>query len=193
MTTETQAQFALRLGCAKSWVTQLKQAGRLVMTADGLVDVEASLARIEATESPDAVHQARARAHADARGGQGGAAPALPTTEPPKPPPESLESIGLRLKKAEADKREHEAEIARMERERLAGNLVEREVVDYVLADYATTLRSTLEGRADRLAPVLYPLQTLEEYHAAILEADEQVLKEMEEALKRKAEAFEAS
>lgn len=191
MTAETQAAFAKRIGRAKSWITQLKQAGRLVMTEDGKVEVEASLARIEATESPDAHHTARARAHAEERGRAAGLPDAPP--EEPKKPTETLEAVGLRLKIAEADKREHEAEIARMERERIAGHLVAREVVDFVLADYAATLRSAMETRADRLAPIVYPLQTLEDIHAALADADEEVLRQMAETMKRKAEQFEAS
>ena len=46
-----QTQFAALLGVGKSYVTRLKQAGRLVMTG-GLVDVAASLARIKETADP---------------------------------------------------------------------------------------------------------------------------------------------
>lgn len=55
MTSEpmSQAEFARRAGYAKSYVTALKQAGRLVMTADGRVDAAASVARIEATRDPN--------------------------------------------------------------------------------------------------------------------------------------------
>lgn len=48
-TVGSQAEFARANGWEKSYVTKLKQAGRIVMTADGLVDFEASLARIKAT------------------------------------------------------------------------------------------------------------------------------------------------
>lgn len=44
-----QAEFARLQGWSKSYVTALKQAGRLVLADDGLVDVQASLARIQAT------------------------------------------------------------------------------------------------------------------------------------------------
>ena len=44
MSAETQIDFAARLGVSRSYITQLKQADRLVMTAAGLVDVEASMA-----------------------------------------------------------------------------------------------------------------------------------------------------
>lgn len=44
----SQAEFARRAGWGRSYVTQLKQAGRLVMVG-GQVDVQGSLARIQAT------------------------------------------------------------------------------------------------------------------------------------------------
>lgn len=44
-----QKDFALNQGWAKSYVTKLKQQGRLVMTADGYVDTTASLALIRQT------------------------------------------------------------------------------------------------------------------------------------------------
>lgn len=49
MTTETQAAFARRNGWTRSYISELKLAGRLVLTDAGLVDVEASLIRIGET------------------------------------------------------------------------------------------------------------------------------------------------
>lgn len=45
----TQAEFARQQGWGKSYVSKLKAEGRLVITADELVDIEASLALIRAT------------------------------------------------------------------------------------------------------------------------------------------------
>jgi hypothetical protein len=45
----TQAEFARLQGWSKSYVTKLKGEGRLVLNEAGLVDVEASLARIRDT------------------------------------------------------------------------------------------------------------------------------------------------
>ena len=61
MTTSTQAEFAALLGKDKSYVTRLKQAGRLVITADGLVDVEKSQALIAATADPSRAEVMAAR------------------------------------------------------------------------------------------------------------------------------------
>lgn len=49
MTTGNQAAFAASQGWGKGYVSNLKKEGRLVFTADGLVDFEASLERIKAS------------------------------------------------------------------------------------------------------------------------------------------------
>jgi len=48
----SQAAFSRQLGCARSYVTQLKRDDRLVMV-DGKVDVNASLSKIERTGDPN--------------------------------------------------------------------------------------------------------------------------------------------
>ena len=75
MPLETKAAFARRLNWNRSTVTRAAQAGRLVLSG-ALVDVEASLARLKATEGGRADVAAR---HAAERG-QGGASP-IPATE----------------------------------------------------------------------------------------------------------------
>lgn len=69
MTTETRVAFARRIGVHKSQITRAAQAGRVVLTAAGLVDVEASVERWYATKGGRDDVSAR---HAAARGGQGG-------------------------------------------------------------------------------------------------------------------------
>lgn len=79
MSRESKSEFARRLGVAPSYVTKLKDEGRIVVV-DGHVEVEASLARMEATKDPnrDDVRQRHARARdvkrlAEAGGAHGGA------------------------------------------------------------------------------------------------------------------------
>jgi len=64
MTVETKAEFARRLSWNRSTVTRAAQAGRLVLVGDR-IDVEASLARLQATEGGRTDVAAR---HAVARG-----------------------------------------------------------------------------------------------------------------------------
>jgi hypothetical protein len=48
----TRRQFAERLGCSPGWVQALVNAGRCVLTPDGKIDGDASVARIAATADP---------------------------------------------------------------------------------------------------------------------------------------------
>lgn len=196
MTHETRADFARRMGWNKSSVTRAVESGRVVLE-NGLVNVEASLEKINALASPYAHHRAHAQQLAESR--QQKITPAAveaalramaPPEKPVEPLPagESIEELNRRLKKAEADKREHEADMARMERETMAGNLIAREDVEFALDDFGATLRSLMDNLADRLAPVVHPLQTIEETHAAINEAAQDVLQTMHEQLARRAQ-----
>jgi hypothetical protein len=158
---ETRAAFARRLGVHRSHITRAMQAGRLVMQ-DGLVDVEASQARMALTESPMPHHEANRLRIADDKTAQNDAGEAIASESPSSPgqavsaqPPAETESAGLRLRMASAKEREAKAEIAAMERDKMAGLLVERSEVEFVLRDFGNTLRSLLEALPDRLAPVL--------------------------------------
>lgn len=198
MTTETRADFARRMGWNRSSVTRAVQDGRVVLL-DGLVDVDASLAKINALASPYAHHRAHAQQLEEARQAKTPTATAVAAAMKAyapledAAPVEGLEALNLRLKRAEADKREHEAEMARMERETMAGNLIAREDVEFALDDFGATLRSLMENLADRLAPVVHPLQSMEETHAALAEAASDVLQTMNEQLQRRANERKAA
>jgi hypothetical protein len=167
-----------------------------VVLSGGLVEVEASIEKIEALASPYAHHRAHSQQLEEARhaktptaGAVAAAMRALAPIEAPAslPAGESIEELNRRLKKAEADKREHEADMARMERETMAGNLIAREDVEFALDDFGATLRSLMENMADRLAPVVHPLQAIEETHAALSEAAQDVLQTMHDRLAQRA------
>lgn len=66
--TETKAAFARRIGINKSNITRAAQAGRIVLTPDGLVNVEASIERWYATKGGRDDVAAR---HAKNRGADG--------------------------------------------------------------------------------------------------------------------------
>lgn len=88
-----------------------------------------------------------------------------------------------------------EAALARMAELRLAqaeGDLVERAAVDFVLDDAGAVLRALMEGLPDRVAPLVYQRQTLDEVHAILSEATDNVLRELSAALERRARDFDA-
>jgi len=125
-----QVQFAKLLGCDKSHVTRLKQNGRLVITAAGLVDIEASKARIAETEGGRDDVAAR---HAADKGQQAAK------------PDESRVSAQTRKETAQAD-------IAEMERDKLRGKLIERELVEQALDEVVAFARQGIENLPHRVA-----------------------------------------
>lgn len=137
MTAGTQKQYADHLGRDKSYVTRLKDAGRLVFTPEGTVDFEASDRRIAETAGGRDDVAAR---HAAARAGAGAGSPG----QPPKTG-ESRTDAQARKESAEADK-------AEMERDQMRGRLIEREQVEQALADVVSLARQSVENLPHRVA-----------------------------------------
>jgi hypothetical protein len=168
----------------RSTVKRWADSGRIVMDGD-LVDVEASLAQLGGTQggrqdvADRHAQEAAEKATAPIVGGNGGQG-AQPAGDLSMDKARRVRAV------AEARIKHAEAEIREAERDEVVGRLIQKEVVDFVLNDYSATLRSLLETFADRIAPVIYPLQTLEETHAALDEAAESILVEMAETMKRR-------
>ncbi len=185
----TFAEFARRQGVTRSYVAKLRDHGRLVLTEDGRrVRVSASLALMQQTGSgrrPDVGER-----HSQRRG-----APLPPADDPagagtPDPAPDDTTPVAGSRAYWERVDREEIARMRQLERRRMEKELVERDDVDFVLNDFGATLRGLLENLPDRLAPQVYPLTTLEETHAAISEAVENLQREMAESMKRRMEGM---
>lgn len=187
MTLESKAAFARRMKSHmgrevdRSTVTRWADAGRIVMDGDR-VDVEASLSQLGGTQGDRQDVTDRHAQEAAEKSATGRNAPDTP------PPTADLSMEKARRVRAVAEARikAAEAEIREMERDRTAGKLIDKDVVDFVLNDFGATLRSTMENFAGRMAPVVFPLATLEETHAALNEAAEGVLEEISSAMKRR-------
>jgi len=173
VTLETQAAFARRLGKDRAHVTRLKQAGRLVMQGKRVV-VEASLERLEATESPEPKHQAVAAHYAEQR------------TRPAAPDLDTLAAAGLAHKQAVARKAAADAELAEMQRDQLAGRLVEATAVAEAIADALAIEREALFNRVDRLVLEL-PSEQQNRMRSLWLEALEEILNDTARALGERA------
>jgi len=150
MTTETQTQFAARMGWHKSRVTRLKKAGRLVMAGD-LVDVEASLTRIQATRGTRYDVEERNAAERAAKAVQAELADALEIVQADL----NLDEIGRRTRLAQMQEREAVARIRQREEQEQAGLLVRRASIRKALADAAQIILNAAETLPDRLTPVL--------------------------------------
>lgn len=175
----TRKQFADMMGWSPSYVTKLGEQGRLVLTEDSKrVKVAETRALIEGTEGS---RSDVAQRHADGRDKQAG----FPGNDGAEDDASLAQAKKVKAV-AEARRLAALADQEEMNRDKQAGALIAREDVDFVLNDYGATLRGLLENLADRLAPVVYPLKTLEETHAAISEATESLQHELAETMRRR-------
>lgn len=145
MTIMTQAEFAREIGVAKSYISKLKDADRLIMTADGKVDVEASKGRIAETADPNrddvSLKWQKAREK-------------LNQNEETTKQEESENSY----QEARAEKERYAAKMARLEYEKAIGKVVDKAEVQAVVEDVITQFRQGLENLPYRLAPELVGL-----------------------------------
>jgi phage terminase Nu1 subunit (DNA packaging protein) len=184
----TRKQFAQLNSWSPSYITKLGDQGRLVLTPDGKkVKVAETMALIADTAgSRDDVTQRHAEGRAAQAGGFTGNTPGADGGDASMAQARKVKAVSeARRLAALADQEE-------MERDRLAGTLLQKEDVDFALNDYGATLRGLLENLADRLAPVVYPLKTLDETHAAISEAVDALQDELAETMHRRMEALGA-
>ena len=129
MTTLTQAQFARHLGVDRAHITRLKQAGRLVLTPAGQVDVEASEARIAATADP---------AHAGKTAGQ-----------------EMSDKVTATFQQSRAVRERYGALTAKAEYEAMIGKLVDADAARSAVADLCVNFRQAVEVWPDTIGPLL--------------------------------------
>ena len=210
MSAMTQAEFARFCQVNRSTVTRWIQNGRIQPLPNGLIDAGAANRMREATESQLPHHQARKagielekQALEAAQTGSGTqypnplqitapsvagvAANALDATGDDNT--EEATTVNGRYKLAMAREREAKAELAAMEVDQLAGTLVERSEVEFVLADFGNTLRSTLESLPDRLAGQLAALRgDTNAMHKSLDDTLRDVLASLAEQMKRRME-----
>lgn len=189
MTIETRATFAARLGMTRQRVHQLIQEDRVVLTEDGWIDVEASLARIQDTESPLPLHEGRRQAHAEARA-QAATPPATtPAAEGPAP-----DEVQRRTKLAVMRNQEAAAALKAEEHRRQIGESLDRaDTVAAFQAAYAQ-LRDALESLPDRLTPqTLAAAPDAHRVHAAIADAVHDLLSEHHADVRRRIHAIQAA
>ncbi len=175
----TQAEFARLIGCARSYVTALKKADRLVLNAIGNVLVEQSRQRIAETADPN--RDDVAARWAAARGVPAGDGKNDEKTETPE------EAEGdHNYQRSRAKKEHYLAEQARIQFERDSGKLVEKTDVDAAVADVVTTFRQGMENLPHRAAAELVGKDldairaTLkQEIHAALAEMEREFSKRL--------------
>lgn len=143
----SQAEFARLFGVDRSHVTRLKQAGRLVLTDDGHVDVDASRARIAATADPN-------RDDVVARHAAEKVSP-VDTAPPPPRHPAPGDMVGDSYQKARAVKEKYLALDAKATYEQRIGTLIMKDDVQAALDDLVAFARAGLENLPHRAAGLL--------------------------------------
>lgn len=173
----TRAKFARLQGVARSTVTRWEQAGRLVLTDDGEVDAEASVARIRETSGNRADVAAR---HAAQRAAAEAAQPEA------APPEDSSRGRGLETRaEAQARKESLAADLLELDLAARRGELLAREDVEAAMRHVGATVRSLLDVLPDQIAPLVAPVTDLEECHGLLSEACRDVLVRLGEAVER--------
>jgi len=150
----SQTDYATARGWTRGYVTQLKQAGRLVMTEDGKVDVEASDLLHKQTEDPNR-DDVKAR-HAEKRGKDskvdeiGGAKPVKPKKDPKPHDPDHLKFVEGRAKE-----QHFKALQAELDYKKNIGELVSMEDMKAAVTDLITIFRQNLENMPHRISAEL--------------------------------------
>ncbi|PRH82619.1 hypothetical protein [Arenimonas caeni] len=174
--------FARILGAAPSYITQLQEEGRLVLSADGKkVRVEESLALIRGTADPSKAGVAER--HAAARGAPTGAAAADDQDGDDAMPSDPAQGGDARRRaKALADKAETDAKAAELDYRQRVGELLEAAEVEHLIKSAVTTFRGGLESLPDTLAPELSALSDEGRIRVVLGEAIEHRLEELSRA-----------
>jgi len=201
------SEFARICGVNRSTVTRWIQNGRIALAGNGLIDSDQAARMREETESPLPHHQARKAQFDEAR-----AASAMPESKQIDPdataqqtdnkqqPGEPVKLTGAETSVSTALKLETwrlqkaKAEMAALEVDKMAGTLVERSEVDFVLAEFGSTLRALLEGMSDRLAGQLAAHRgDASLIHKDLEDAAFDVLSEISQLMQRKSGAGNAA
>lgn len=174
------AEFAAIGNFKRSYVTELRKAGRLVLTDDArAVRVPESLALIDATRDPSkAGVAARHAAERAARGdGQGAPAAAPPRDGEAEDDADVPVTTGYqqwreRSERAKALGLERENEIA-------DGKLLDAAAVESAIAAAVVQFRATIENLPNDLAPELAPITEESQVRALLIEAFERALNDL--------------
>lgn len=169
MTLMNQSQFASHLGRHRSYVTELKQKGLIVMRA-GKVDVEASEKLM--AELADPAKQAVAERHAENRG-----------EKPQAPAADNHDEVtgraGSVYQNARAMKEKYNAMAAKMAYEKELGILLVADEARTAVADGDAIIRDRLESLPDVLAPQLAAETDEQKIRMLLFDQVEQLLTEL--------------
>lgn len=171
-----QVEFARLAGVVPSAVTQAKQRGRLPLDENGNILIRDGMTPKELwdlTASQEPRHIANKERLEDIKAGGDQL--------------QGIERLGAALKLETYKLQKAKAERENLALDKEAGDLIDAQEIDVVITDIGVSLRGLLEGMPDRLAPsIARHGSDVEEIHAEIETAMNDVLVEMSEIFKRK-------
>lgn len=154
MTLLTKSEFATRRGWSKSYVSKLASQDRLVLSADGKVDVEATEALL--ADSADPSKAAVAARHFEHRVDRDVRSQLQPAGDTPAVSALVQSSgKGRDFQAARAHREYFLAQLAEAEFNKVQGNLVERDAVEDAAFAAGRMLRDQMFGLAPQLAAEL--------------------------------------
>ncbi|TCL34817.1 hypothetical protein EV691_101256 [Azotobacter chroococcum] len=149
----SKSEFAAHKGWSKPYVSKLAKQGRLVMTADGKVDVAATEALLQRTADPSKAGVADR--HQRERIERGVTAHLTPNAPSLDPPPRVDENEGIDFQKARARREHYLARLAENESRKSDGDLVERAAVENAAFATGRMLRDLLLGLPKQISAEL--------------------------------------
>ena len=151
----SKSEFAAHKGWSKAYVSKLAKQERLVLTADGKVDVVATEALLQRTADPSKTGVAdRHQRERVERGVTAHLAPAAPPLDPP-PPPAGNDGETIDFQKARARREHYLARLAENESRKSDGELVERSAVENAAFATGRLLRDLLLGLPKQISAEL--------------------------------------
>lgn len=173
MSLMSQVDFARHIGASPGYITQLKTAGRLVMQGS-MINVEASIIRIEETKDPSKAGVAER--HAKERE-QKDTAIAQPATN------HNMDDItgkaGSAYQQARAMKEKYNAMQAKVAYEKEIKTLLSADEVKLAVADGDAIIRNRLESLPDMLAPQLAAESDEQKIRSLLMDHIEHLLGEL--------------
>lgn len=148
----SKSEFAARKGWSKPYVSKLGKQGRLVLTADGKVDVIATEALLSDSADPSKTGVAERHQRDRVEKGVGVHVVAdAPVTVPLLSAP----ATGFDFQKARAEREFYLAALAQNEARKSSGELVERKAVENAAFATGRMLRDLLLGLPKQISPGL--------------------------------------
>lgn len=184
MTVLTKAEFATRQGWSKAYVSKLAKSGRLVLDADGLVDVEATDRRLLSTSDPSKANVAARHERERTQRTPEGAAAARPmdhdsATDFSRQSPLPGEGIPD-FQESRAFREYFESRLTESEFYKNRGSYVELAAVKRAAHSTGRMLRDLLLGMPPQLAPELAAMSDHWEIERHLTAALRRVLEDAE-------------